>query len=340
MTSATPGARSPRRSPRGTGAPAGQHARVPASGRRSPLTSSSTAWWPAPATPARPTISPGARRSSVERLAARPSTRRVAQLEPAAAADLDRPLGDLLAQLVVGPRRPSRSRARRASRRRSPGRSARRAAARSSRPSPSRSTVTSSHSAITSSRMCETNTTPTWRSRSTRSIVEQHLGARRARAPRSARRGSARAARSAAPWRSRAAGARRACSSADRRAQRRRRGRARRAPAARAAAISARVDERPAPRLAHREEVREHVEVREQVELLRDDRDAVAHGLGGGGEADRAGRRGAASPASGASAPAMIFTSVDLPAPFSPSSACTEPARTVKSAPASATTPP
>ena len=46
------------------------------------------------------------------------------------------------------------------------------------------------------------------------------------------------------------------------------------------------------------------------------------------------------SPESGAIAPATILTSVDLPAPFSPSSACTEPARTVKSAPASATTPP
>jgi hypothetical protein len=45
-------------------------------------------------------------------------------------------------------------------------------------------------------------------------------------------------------------------------------------------------------------------------------------------------------PASAFKAPAMTFTSVVLPAPFSPSSACTEPARTVKSTPASATTPP
>jgi hypothetical protein len=46
------------------------------------------------------------------------------------------------------------------------------------------------------------------------------------------------------------------------------------------------------------------------------------------------------SPESGLTAPAMIFTSVDFPAPFSPRSAWTEPARTVRPAPLSATTPP
>jgi hypothetical protein len=45
-------------------------------------------------------------------------------------------------------------------------------------------------------------------------------------------------------------------------------------------------------------------------------------------------------PSSGFTAPATIFTSVDLPAPFSPSSACTEPARTERPAPMRACTPP
>ena len=44
------------------------------------------------------------------------------------------------------------------------------------------------------------------------------------------------------------------------------------------------VDERAAAGLAQREQVGEHVEVGEDVELLRHDRDAVAHRLGGGGE--------------------------------------------------------
>src|SRR5262249_48718840 len=37
--------------------------------------------------------------------------------------------------------------------------------------------------------------------------------------------------------------------------------------------------------------------------------------------------------------PQMIFTSVDLPAPFSPSSACTSPARRLKFTPSGACTP-
>src|SRR6185369_14213352 len=44
-------------------------------------------------------------------------------------------------------------------------------------------------------------------------------------------------------------------------------------------------------------------------------------------------------PASGRSRPAMIFISVDLPAPFSPMSACTVPARTCIDTSSSATTP-
>jgi hypothetical protein len=45
-------------------------------------------------------------------------------------------------------------------------------------------------------------------------------------------------------------------------------------------------------------------------------------------------------PESGRTDPVRIFTSVDLPAPFSPSSACTVPGRTAKSVGCSATTPP
>ena len=45
-------------------------------------------------------------------------------------------------------------------------------------------------------------------------------------------------------------------------------------------------------------------------------------------------------PVSGRTAPVMILTSVDLPAPFSPSRAWTLPGRTAKSTPFSALTPP
>src|SRR5262245_38118471 len=46
------------------------------------------------------------------------------------------------------------------------------------------------------------------------------------------------------------------------------------------------------------------------------------------------------SPASGRCTPVMIFTAVDLPAPFSPSNASTCPARSSRPTPASACTPP
>ena len=59
-TGATP-ERIARRRPGGTSRPLGS-VTEPCSGRRIPHTSSSTSWWPAPATPARPTISPGATR--------------------------------------------------------------------------------------------------------------------------------------------------------------------------------------------------------------------------------------------------------------------------------------
>jgi hypothetical protein len=45
------------------------------------------------------------------------------------------------------------------------------------------------------------------------------------------------------------------------------------------------------------------------------------------------------SPLSGVSTPAMIFISVDFPAPFPPISACTWPASSVKSMPFSTGTP-
>src|SRR3989338_1321583 len=46
------------------------------------------------------------------------------------------------------------------------------------------------------------------------------------------------------------------------------------------------------------------------------------------------------SPASGITAPLRILSRVDLPAPFSPTSACTSPGRTSRSTAASACTPP
>src|SRR5258708_32916836 len=45
------------------------------------------------------------------------------------------------------------------------------------------------------------------------------------------------------------------------------------------------------------------------------------------------------SPSSGCTAPVRILTNVDLPAPFSPTRACTSPARNSNDAPASACTP-
>ena len=61
-TSATPAPIAPRR-PRGTGRPPGSRT-LPRSARRWPLTSSRTVVCPAPAIPARPTISPGRRRQA------------------------------------------------------------------------------------------------------------------------------------------------------------------------------------------------------------------------------------------------------------------------------------
>ena len=141
----------------------------PCSGRRIPHTSSSTSWWPAPATPASPTISPGATRrlkscrppADARRRGSRARRRSPTSSASAtcsassasgfSAASFSASSGGLpsIAVTIAGTVRPSRGSAAIVT-------------------SPSRRTVTSSHSAITSSRMCETKTTPTSRSRSTR----------------------------------------------------------------------------------------------------------------------------------------------------------------------------
>ena len=134
-----------------------------------PHTSSSTCWCPAPATPARPTISPGetrrlksCRRSSTltprisRRPASSPSSSASATCSRSSAsgfsaASASACSGGLPSMAVTIAGTVS---------------SARGSAAMVT--SPSRRTVTSSHSAITSSRMWETKTTPTSRSRRTR----------------------------------------------------------------------------------------------------------------------------------------------------------------------------
>ena len=150
--------------------------------------------------------------------------------------------------------------------------------------SPSRRTVTSSHSAITSSRMWETKTTPTSRSRRTRRISSSvpvlaapsaEVGSSRIRI-----RGSVSSALPiSTSWRwarlSSATGVRRSTSRPSSSTHR-----------ARSGGHLGAVDERAAAGLAQREQVGEHVEVGEDVELLRHDRDAVADRLGGGAEVD------------------------------------------------------
>ena len=105
--------------------------------------------------------------------------------------------------------------------------------------------------------------------------------------------------------------------------------RARRAGSNRAAAVGPHPAPVDAPagqqRLAAHEDVLGHGQVGEQGRFLVDDRDARRPGRRPG----RAGRPGwpsmSSSPASGWCTPARIFTSVDLPAPFSPTSACASP---------------
>ena len=160
--------------------------------------------------------------------------------------------------------------------------------------------------------------------RSTSSRAEARSSARRARARGSvARRGRAR---------SRRAAARRA------RARRRAVGRGRCFVAPAGSIASARAPRSPALRALdeHAEPARARCRARrspstvrcgQSAQLLVDHRDAARARV----ERDRAARYGAPSsssvPASGRSAPASTFISVLLPAPFSPSSACTSPAR-------------
>ena len=81
------------------------------------------------------------------------------------------------------------------------------------------------------------------------------------------------------------------------------------------------VDAAPgAKRLAADEDVLEHRQVGEQRRLLVDDRDPGVASVGGPAEDDLAPST-SSCPLSGGCTPAKIFTSVDLPAPFSPTSA-------------------
>src|SRR3954447_8852961 len=335
-TSATPEPIA-RRRPDGTSRPLGS-VTEPRSGRRIPHTSSSTSWCPAPATPARPTISPGETRrlKSCSRPpaltlrissfpASAPTSSASATCSASAAsgvsaASFSASSGGLpsIAGTIAGTVRPSRGSAAIVT-------------------SPSRRTVTSSRSAITSSRMWETNTTPTSRSRRTRRISSSvsvlaapsaEVGSSRMRM-----RGSVSSALPiSTSWRwarlSSATGVRRSAS----RPSSSTTGRAR-------AAISARLTN--GPRRGSRSVNRFASTSRSGKTLSSCDTTATPWRTASAVEAkltSSSSRR--TVPASGLSAPATIFTSVDLPAPFSPRRACTEPARTVKSAPASATTPP
>ena len=97
---------------------------------------------------------------------------------------------------------------------------------------------------------------------------------------------------------------------------------------------------RPAPTAALPRKMFSATEVRDEVQLLVDDADAQARARRAGSRS----RRGCAVEADLAGVLARtrrsrIFISVDLPAPFSPSSTCTSPARSSRSTPSSATTP-
>ena len=243
---------------------------------------------PAPAIPARPTISPGA----AVRLTAssRPETDTPSRRSGAVAA----PAGSTISVTRSASSRASSSgTAGTVPRRRSPSIAstiavvvspARGTPSRTARPS--RSTVTSSQSPRASSRMCETNTTATCRPRRTRSTPSSVSALARS----SAEVGSSRMS-------TRGRGHERLgdldelalCERQrpDRRAQRHVEPELGQ-DGPRALGHLGAPDERAAPRLAHREEVAEHVEVAEQVELLRDDRDAVARRVGGAGEDDLA----------------------------------------------------
>ena len=95
----------------------------------------------------------------------------------------------------------------------------------------------------------------------------------------------------------------------------------------------------PARRFASEQDVAGDVEIVEQVQLLVDERDARGPSRRGRRARRPARRRSAPRPTSGCSMPPTIFISVDLPAPFSPSSATTSPACTSRFTPRSACTP-
>ncbi len=96
------------------------------------------------------------------------------------------------------------------------------------------------------------------------------------------------------------------------------------------------IDQPEARRLAVGEQVGQHRAVREEAQLLVDDADAGARASARRRRARTARRRAGSSPRVGRTAPARIFISVDLPAPFSPTTAWTVPATTSRSTPASA----
>ena len=81
-------------------------------------------------------------------------------------------------------------------------------------------------------------------------------------------------------------------------------------------------------------------ERRHEAQLLLHHRDAGGRGSGGRWRGRRAGRRSRSCPSSGSTRPERIFTSVDLPAPFSPSRAMTSPRRSSNETSSSARTGP
>ena len=96
------------------------------------------------------------------------------------------------------------------------------------------------------------------------------------------------------------------------------------------AALRAAVDQAEAARrIADRDVVGDR-QVGDQRQFLEDAGDAGRVGGGRRGERDRAAPSSSMRPSSGATTPAMILISVDLPAPFSPSTAWMRPASTVE----------
>ena len=99
-------------------------------------------------------------------------------------------------------------------------------------------------------------------------------------------------------------------------------------------------NEAEARRLAIDVKIGEHRALGEEAEFLVDDADAALPRRVGRIDASPSRRRVMIVPESGRTAPARIFISVDLPAPFSPTTAWIVPRSTVRFMSASATTPP